>query len=219
MIAIVAPIMGRGSSVRRKKLLDPAPFGKRLDELEKPLTSRSLFGEDLPLELEIGTGKGTFLLSESMRRPEVGFLGVEYARRYWLYAADRLRRSGCANARVVLADAGELVSDWLEDASLSGVHIYFPDPWPKTRHNKRRLVQPGFVSKLARKMKSAARLQIATDHREYFDQILAVLEASPLEVVPFGPTASAEPDELVGSNFERKYRREGREVFTLAAVR
>lgn len=211
--------MGRGSSLRRKKALDPGCFGVSLEELEHPVTSRSLFGMDRPLELEIGTGKGTFLVNEALRRPEICFLGVEHARRYWLYAADRLRRNECANARVVLADARELVESYLEEASLSAVHVYFPDPWPKKRHHKRRLLQPDFVSILARKMRPSARLQVATDHGGYFEQIREVLEASPLTVVPFDPASSAEAEELVGSNFERKYRLQGRQLFTLAAER
>jgi tRNA (guanine-N7-)-methyltransferase len=209
--------MGRGSSVRRKRELEPGPFGQHLEELSKPITGLALFGESAPLELEIGSGKGTFLVGESKRRPETLFLGVEYARRYWLYAADRLRRNDCINARVVLADATELVRDYFEDASLAGVHVYFPDPWPKKRHHKRRLIQEDFVALLARKMSPGARLQIATDHAEYFGQIHGVLERSALDIVAFDPTAAAHEEEAVGSNFERKYRRQGRTLHTIAA--
>ena len=183
------------------------------------MTSLALFGEAGPLELEIGSGKGTFLVGESIRRPETYFLGVEYARRYWLFAGDRLRRNDCTNSRVVLADATELVREYIDDASLAGVHIYFPDPWPKKRHRKRRLVQKAFIELLVRKMSPGTRLQVATDHAGYFEQIEDVLERSPLEIVTFDTTAAAAGEEIVGSNFERKYRRQGRPLHAIAAFK
>jgi tRNA (guanine-N7-)-methyltransferase len=185
----------------------------------KPASSESLFGNDRPLELEVGSGKGTFLVFESLRRPGINFLGIEYARRYWLAAADRLRRNRCGNARVVLAEAASFIREYLPDESLSSVHVYFPDPWPKTRHHKRRFLTEEVVMLLEARMRPGARLQIATDHREYFDQIARAVSRSSLAPAPFGPTAAAGESELVGSNFERKYRGEARTLFTLAAVK
>jgi tRNA (guanine-N7-)-methyltransferase len=216
MKTTMQPITGRGN-VRRHRPRDPAAFGMIPDSMSRPATSESVFGNDRPLELEIGSGKGTFLLAESAARPDVNFLGLEYARRYWLVAADRLRRRESPNARVVLAEASGFVRDFLEDESLAGVHVYFPDPWPKTRHHKRRLLKPKTVALLFAKMRPGARLSIATDHEEYFQEIRDAVETSPLVPVPFGPTASALGEELVGSNFERKYRVEGRPLFTLSA--
>jgi tRNA (guanine-N7-)-methyltransferase len=187
--------------------------------MPKPATADALFGNCRPLELEVGSGKGTFLVFESQRRPEINFLGIEYARRYWLTAADRLRRHRCGNARVLLAEAGSFIREYLPDESLSGVHVYFPDPWPKTRHHKRRLLTPELVALLEARMKPGARLQIATDHREYFDDIVRAVSRSSLVPASFGPTAAAEESELIGSNFERKYRKQSRPLFTLAAVK
>lgn len=214
MQPIAGPTLGR-----RRRERDPSEFGLTLASVAKPATGESLFGNDRPLELEVGSGKGTFLVFESLRRPEINFLGIEYARRYWLNAADRLRRNRCGNARVLLAEAGSFVREFLPDESLSGVHIYFPDPWPKTRHHKRRFLTPDVVALLEARMKPGARLQIATDHREYFDQIVRAVSRSALVPASFGATAAAEESELVGSNFERKYRKEARTLFTLAAVK
>jgi tRNA (guanine-N7-)-methyltransferase len=208
------PIAGRGG-VRRERI--PGEHGLIAETVPKPCTSIALFGNDRPLELEIGSGKGTFLLAESGARPEVNFLGIEYARRYWVFAADRLRRAGRGNARVVLAEASGFVRDFIEKESLAAIHVYFPDPWPKTRHHRRRLLQPAFVEELASKMKSGARLSIASDHREYFVAIVASVKRSPLVEVDFERTSTALESEVVGSNFERKYRREGRDIFMLAA--
>ena len=185
-----------------------------------PLDGADVFGNDHPLELEIGSGKGSFLVDEAQRRPAVNFLGVERAMRYWRYACDRLHRSGCTNVRLALAEAGTFVRDVIADESLSAAHIYFPDPWPKTRHQKRRLIQPAFVELLARKLKPGARLQVVTDHKDYFEQIVAVLTDSSLEPTSFVPlTSKPEAEELVGSNFERKYRNQGRPIYSIAAIK
>ncbi len=194
-------------------------FGIEAKDLEGPVTSQSLFGNRRPLELEIGAGKGTFLLKESALRQEVNFLGIEYARRYWIYAADRLRRAARENARVVLTEAFEFITAHLADDDLSAVHIHFPDPWPKTRHRRRRLLQRDFVALLTDKMKVGTRLQIATDHEDYFAHIERVIKSSTLVQAPFEIRAAADGDELVGSNFERKYRSSGQRIYSIAAVK
>ena len=194
----------------------PGGHGLIAETAPRPCTNIALFGNDRPLEIEIGSGKGTFLLAESGARPEVNFLGIEYARRYWIFAADRLRRAERGNARVVLAEALVFVRDFIENETLSAIHVYFPDPWPKTRHHRRRLLQPAFVEELASKLNPGGRLSIATDHREYFDKIALAVKGSTLVEADFAATKAALESELVGSNFERKYRREGRDIYILA---
>ncbi|HXV63897.1 MAG TPA: hypothetical protein VEK15_24565 [Vicinamibacteria bacterium] len=198
--------------------MQPGPFGLTLEDTPKPFTARAVFGDEAPLELEVGSGKGGFLLAESERRPDVRFLGVERARKYWIYTADRLRRHARSNARVILAEAEDFVQ-FLEDDSLAAVHIYFPDPWPKKRHHKRRLLKPDLLSSLAAKMRVGARLQVATDHSEYFAVIRNAIELSGLAVVPFTAPSAAADGETAGTSFERKYRRQGRTVFAIAAQR
>ena len=210
--------MARGG-IRRGQTIAPEGFGLTREELSCPVTSASLFGNDAPLELEVGSGNGTLLVTESKARAGVNFLGIEYTRRYWRYAADRLRRNDCENARVVLADATTLIRDYLEDDSLSAVHIYFPDPWPKSGHRKRRFVQPHHIELVAKKMQPGARLQIVTDHAGYFAQIDKVVRTSSLAIVDFDTRAAAASKEMVGSNFERKYRREGRTFHAIASER
>ena len=210
--------MARGG-VRRGRDIVLDGFGLLPEELPGPLTSASLFGNDAPLELEVGSGKGTLLVTESKARPDVNFLGIEYQRRYWRYASDRLRRHECDNARLVLAEATTFIRDFLEDASLSAVHVYFPDPWPKRRHRRRRFIQPSRIELLARKMRQGARLQVVTDHGGYFAQIKDVVESSALSIVEFDTPTAAQTQEIVGSNFERKYRRQGRAFHAIAAER
>ncbi len=165
-----------------------------------------------PLELEIGSGKGTFLVQHGSLLPGVNFIGIEYARAFWKYAADRVRRHAMANVRLLHGEAASFVACYLPDACLRTVHIYFPDPWPKTRHHKRRLIQVAFLRELHRVLEAGGCVRLATDHADYFawmqDRAAQVSELFAVE--PFEPPAGAGEGELVGSNFERKYKREGR---------
>src|SRR5437762_3290637 len=146
------------------------PIGLDVDSLPRPLDWREVFGNDHPVELEIGTGKGTFLTDQAKARPDVNFFGVEWANWFYRYASDRLRRNGCTNARVVRAEALYFLSEFVTGESVSVLHVYFPDPWPKKRHHKRRLVQEPFLRQAERILAPGGRLQVVTDHKGYFDE-------------------------------------------------
>ena len=115
-------------------------------------------------------GKGTFLTEQARARPEVNFFGIEWARWFWRYASDRLRRHNCLNARTVRAEASFFLTEFVPAESLSVLHIYFPDPWPKARHHKRRLIQPKFMPIVERVLKPGGRLQVVSDHQGYFEE-------------------------------------------------
>ena len=165
-----------------------------------------------PLELEIGSGKGTFLVQQARAMPEVNYVGVEYAAAFWRHAADRCRRHGLQNVRALHADARTFVQWHCADAIFRQVHIYFPDPWPKKRHNKRRLIQESFLRELHRTLTPDAAVRIVTDHDDYFAWIEehAGRVTDLFERGSFEKPLAAGEGEVVGSNFERKYRREGR---------
>ena len=152
------------------------PVGLDVEVLPRPLDWKVLFGNDHPVELEIGMGKGTFITEQAKARPEVNFFGIEWARWFWRSASDRLRRNGCLNARTVRAEAGFFLAEFVPEASLSVLHIYFPDPWPKSRHHKRRLIQPKFMPLVERVLRRGGRLQVVTDHKDYFEQIEATVK-------------------------------------------
>jgi len=196
-------------------------IGLDVDTLPRPLEWRQVFGNDHPVELEIGTGKGTFLTEQAKARPEVNFFGLEWANWFFRYASDRLRRNHCANARMVRAEAGYFLTEFVADASVSVLHVYFPDPWPKKRHHKRRLVQEPFLRQAERILAPGGRVQIVSDHKGYFEEnIEPTLKSSGvLQVVDYNRPGSAGEGEFVGTNFERKYRREGRPFYALAAVK
>jgi tRNA (guanine-N7-)-methyltransferase len=105
------------------------------------------------------------------------------------------------------------------DDSLAAVHIYFPDPWPKARHHKRRLIQPAFLGQVHRVLAPGGRVNIVTDHPDYWGQIEPVVRASPLGVADYQPPAGIGEGEMVGTNFERKYIPEGRSFFAISAVK
>jgi len=194
------------------------PIGLDVETLPRPINWAELFGNDHPVELEIGIGKGTFLVEQARARPEVNFFGIEWARWFWRYASDRLRRNNCLNARTVRAEASFFLTEFVPDASLSVLHIYFPDPWPKARHHKRRLIQPRFMPLVQRILKPGGRLQVVTDHQGYFQEsIEPSIHGSELEVIDYNTPGTAGEGEFVGTNFERKYRREGRPFYAIAA--
>ena len=201
-------------------VLDITGVGLTADTLPRPIDFTALYGNANPVELEIGSGKGTFLTEQAKARPDVNFFGIEWANWFWKYASDRLRRSGCTNARTVRAEALFFLREHVADASLSVLHVYFPDPWPKARHHKRRLVQPPFLEQALRVLTPGGRLQVVTDHQDYFEtNIDPLVKASPLVVAEYNRPGSAGDGEFVGTNFERKYRREGRPFYAVAAVK
>jgi tRNA (guanine-N7-)-methyltransferase len=195
-----------------------------LEDLSSKSTSGVLdlpgvFGNARPVELEIGSGKGTFLVARAAVRPEVNFLGVEWAKAYCAYAADRVRRAGLSNVRLLCADADDLVRRRLAEQSLWRIHIYFPDPWPKRRHHRRRLIQPPFLAAVRRCLRIGGQLIIVTDHLDYYRQIQGVLAgAEGLATMPL-PRMSDKDGELAGSNFERKYITQGRPFYGAAMIR
>jgi len=185
----------------------------------KPICLADVFDNAHPVEIEIGTGKGTFVLARAAARPEVNFLGIEWAKAYCHYTADRVRRAGLSNVRMLRADAATLFAAALPEASVQRVHLYFPDPWPKRRHHRRRLVQPGFVDRARRALRLGGQLLIVTDHLDYFEQIRRVLAgAAGLATVAF-PQMTDAAGEVVGTNFERKYIAQGRPFYKAACLR
>ena len=180
-----------------------------------------LFGGAGPIHIEVGAGKGTFLLNQAKTRLEVNYLGIEWANKYYRYSVDRMRRWQMPNIRILRTDARYFIERYLPDECVNTYHIYFPDPWPKKRHHKRRFFQPTNVAQLVRTLICGGEIRTATDHTEYFEIISNLLLrdstfANLFETIDFLPADTAEPGEWVGSNFERKYLQQGRPIHTLA---
>ncbi len=176
--------------------------------------------EPLPLVVEIGFGRGEFLLDLARREPDTAFVGVEYSFKRALKMARRLARLELANVRIVEAKGEEVVEETLPDASVSCFWINFPDPWPKKRHFKRRLIQTGFAELLARKLASGGHLKIATDHpgyAEWIAEILPTVEALENVYAP-DPFRRSEEGRLPTA-YELLWRAEGRSFHFFDYVR
>lgn len=182
-----------------------------------PVDPMSWFDSPGPFELEIGCGKGGFLLSRARANPELRLLGIEWANEFFRYTADRLARWGITNARVMRTDAGIFVARNLPPACVRVLHLYHPDPWPKKRHHKRRLVQPGFVEAAARVLMPGGRWLIQSDHDDYFAIMQDHIAASPdLIPIEWEDQPATLPEDWAGTNFEVKYRKEGRAIHRAA---
>jgi tRNA (guanine-N7-)-methyltransferase len=175
------------------------------------------FANDHPVELEIGTGKAGFLLRRARAHPEHNFLGIEWASKFYRFALDRMERWRLANVRMLRVDGGHFVRAVCPPESLIALHSYHPDPWPKRRQTKRRLIQPVFVAAAVRCLRPGGRWAVQTDHAEYFEVMRGLLLGHPeLEQVPFDdPEFSVEASRLA-TNYEVKYLKEGRKIYQLA---
>jgi tRNA (guanine-N7-)-methyltransferase len=175
------------SYVLRQGRLTPAQK-RALDELwprygiepgPGPLDFADLFERQAPVIVEVGFGNGEALAEMAHQAPETDFLGIEVHQPGIGRLLRQLDREGIGNVRVAASDAVEFLRDRVADATLAGVRIWFPDPWPKKRHHKRRLIQAPFVQLLARKMAPGAILHLATDWVPYAEHMLEVLGAAP----------------------------------------
>lgn len=201
-----------------RKLKDYPSISLICEDLSDKIDFREVFGRAGPVHIEIGTGRGTFLLNQAKALVDDNFLGIEWANRYYRHAVDRIGRWGLTNVRIVRANAAHFIANFVADNCADFFHIYFPDPWPKKKHHKRRLLCTANMEHFIRTLKSGGQIRIATDHSEYFEEIrkLAAKQSEKLEEVEFLPAAGAEGDELTGTNYERKYLKREMPVYTLA---
>ena len=146
---------------------------------EAPLAFDAVFGRRAPVVLEIGFGMGDATAQIAAGHPDIDFMGVEVHEAGVGALLRRIGESGLTNIRIVRHDAVEVLRHMVPPESLAGVHLFFPDPWPKKRHHKRRIVQPPFVSLLCERLAPGAYLHFATDWQPYAEQMLQVLAAEP----------------------------------------
>jgi tRNA (guanine-N7-)-methyltransferase len=188
--------------------LDPERAVESVDWLQ-------VFGAEGPVEVEIGIGKGRFLIAAAAARPGVLHLGVEWANKYLRIAESRALKRGLKNIRFVRLDAREMVHNAIPDRSVSAYYVFYPDPWPKKRHQKRRFLQLETANHLARTLEAGGMLHVATDHQEYWENIEPLFDNHPAfeRLAEFGgPRFPLEVDGLM-TNFEEKYLKEGRRRF------
>ena len=167
-----------------------------------------LFGNARPVILEIGSGKGRFLIATAMERPDVNVVGIEKSLHYHRVIRDRVLKRHLENIRLINHDAFLVLRDMVPDASLSEIHIYFPDPWPRKKEQKRRIIRADVLEQFRRTLVDGGWGIYVTDHREYYEA------AAPLIEQHFRAERRIPgPDDPARTNYEAKYRAEGREIY------
>lgn len=180
----------------------------------QPLDMDAAFGRSAPKVLEIGFGMGTATAEIAARRPDTDFLGIEVHGPGVGNLFKLIDERGVSNLRVIRHDAVEVVDNMLAPQSLDGFHLYFPDPWPKKRHHKRRLIQPALVKLLVRKLGTNGYLHLATDWEDYAEHMLVVLQAEP-GLANTATGYAPRPEYRGTSGFERKGLAKGHDVWDL----
>ncbi|MEN6449014.1 MAG: tRNA (guanosine(46)-N7)-methyltransferase TrmB [Thermoguttaceae bacterium] len=206
--------MGRRALRKIDPAIDLTGRLKTFDQLPQPWDPAALFGRATPLQVEVGTGKGLFLRTAAAGQPESNFLGIEIAHKYAQFAAASLAKAGLSNAVVVDGDALRIFHELLPDRSLAAVHVYFPDPWWKKRHRKRRVMHEPLLRDIERTLVPGGSLHFWTDVEEYFHTTLELIAShtaliGPLEVAEL----PAEHDMAYRTHFERRVRLAAEPVF------
>jgi tRNA (guanine-N7-)-methyltransferase len=206
--------MGRRALPRLKSEVDYTPLFRDLGDASQTVTLAELFTTpDRPLHVEVGSGKGHFLVTESGFRPQDNFLGIEIAKKYARFAAYRCAQQGRSNVRVLAGDAVKFVRESIPNSAADSVHIYFPDPWWKARHRKRRVVRAELIEAIERILKPQGRLHFWTDVEEYYlSGCEAILAHSQLRG-PLPVELPEQPDESFKTHFERRTRLHGLPVY------
>ena len=174
------------------------------------LDLRELFGNDHPIVLEIGSGKGRFLLSTAAERPDLNLIGVEKSLHYHRVIRDRMLKRGLTNIRLINHDGYLVLKDMIPDASIHEIHVYFPDPWPRKREQKRRIIRPQVLTEMRRVLVDGGLGVYVTDHQEYFEAAAPYVEAEfrSERRIPG-------PGDPPRTNYEAKYREEGRPIYEI----
>ncbi|MEP6679390.1 MAG: tRNA (guanosine(46)-N7)-methyltransferase TrmB [Betaproteobacteria bacterium] len=183
-----------------------------------PLDFAQIFGRRARVVLEIGFGMGETTAAIALAQPEIDFLGVEVHLPGVGALLRQVEALALSNVRLIRHDAVEVVDAMIAPASLDAIHVYFPDPWPKKRHHKRRLLTPAFAHQLALRLAPAGYLHVATDWAPYAEEILATLAAEPL-LANTAEGFAARPIWRPVTKFEQRGRRLGHAVFDLVFTR
>jgi len=184
----------------------------------QPLDFKAIFGREAPVVVEIGSGMGETTARIAAASPDIDYLAIEVHAPGIGSLLRRIEEEGLTNLRIVQHDAVEVLRDMVPPGSLAGIHVFFPDPWPKKRHHKRRLVQPAFALLAATRLARGGRLHVATDWQEYAEQILEVLSAVPglaNTAAGFAPRPAWRPE----TKFEQRGRRLGHGVWDVLFTR
>jgi tRNA (guanine-N7-)-methyltransferase len=206
--------MGRRALRPIDPTLDLSRHFAVLEKIPQPFDQAAMFGRIAPLEIEVGSGKGLFLSAAATGDPTGDFLGIEIVGRYARFTAARLAQRELANARIIHGDAQHFFRAWLPSDSVRAVHVYFPDPWWKARHRKRRVMNADFLHEIERVLTPGGTLHFWTDVQEYYETTLALVAAeSKLDGPHPVSEKPADHDLDYRTHFERRMRLHNEPVY------
>jgi len=211
---------GRSRAARRDPTSGSDPFPEIPFDREAPSDeARAIVRDGIPWVLEIGTGNGVFLADEAERHPERRYLGVERDAEFFFKMKKRLIRHGLKNVRCIRAEIEDVLDVLIPDGALEEVILNFSDPWPKRRHRERRVFGPAFLMRMERVLRPGGRVRFKTDVGWYFNLAMTDLRRQAgWSVESAGPADAEGPSGAVETNFERKGRSQGREIWAFTAV-
>ncbi len=206
-------------SPRQQQGLDRSLLTYGLILTDKPWDYADLFGRRREVVLEIGFGMGQSLLTMAMAQPDIDFIGIEVHQAGIGRLAVDLEDHGVNNVRIAPYDAVDVLQQGIASASLAGVQIFFPDPWPKARHHKRRLIQPDFVGLLVDKLKPGGFLHLATDWGAYAAHMYSVLGGN-ARLTNLAPTSGfvSRPETRPMTKFEKRGLKLGHKIWDLQFI-
>lgn len=205
-------------SVAQQRSLDVLLPKYGIPYAPKPLDLDAAFGRSAPKIMEIGFGMGEPTAHIAKHHPEKDYLAIEVHTPGVGSLLKQIDEQGISNIRVMQHDAVEIMRDMLADNALDGVHIFFPDPWHKARHNKRRLIQSPFIAQLVKKIKPGGYIHVATDWQDYAEQVLRVLSAEPL-LKNTAESYAEKPEYRPLTKFENRGLKLGHGVWDLVFMR
>jgi tRNA (guanine-N7-)-methyltransferase len=190
------------------------PWFQTIEDVGPELSWGQFFEREQPVEIDIGSGRGLFLLNAALQHPQRNFVGLEIDYREGRRAAERLQKRALPNARVIGGDANRVLEQLIAPGSVDAAHVYFPDPWWKTRHHKRRIFNPEFLDRLARVIRPGGLLHHWTDVADYFAMVCRLMSGSAtFQLCPPPEEREAENDMDYQTSFERKKRKLGFPIY------
>ena len=206
--------MGRRALRKIELTLDLTNHLRTLDELPQPFHVAAHFGRELPLEVEVGSGKGLFIQNAAQSHPERCYMGIEVMRKYARFCAARLARHNLQNALMVQGDGLRLFHDYLCDQTVTAVHVYFPDPWWKKRHKKRRVMNEQLLADVQRVLIPGGQLHFWTDVAEYYETSVELIAQETSLIGPLPVQERPATDDLdYQTHFERRTRLHAQAVY------
>ncbi len=189
------------------------------DIMQSLISSESCFNNNYPLHLEIGCGNGHFLALRSQNYPQINFMGVDISRKRILKTIYKLSKINSPNVRTILGEAKSILEQAFADESIDMCYLNFPDPWPKRKHHKNRLVKKDFLDLLHQKLVVNGTFLAVSDYESYFLEILDLFENDNRFVNSLSTRYSNELEAYEPSLFEEKWRQEGREIYYLKFIK